>query len=148
MSTDAVAAKTMTASRQERIMLWTGRVISGLIACLFILSGTMKLVNPAGMTEGLGHLGIPESMLLPLGILELACVLVYLVPATSVLGAVLLTGYLGGAICTHWRVGDAFPVQVVMGLAVWGGLYLRDRRLRALLPLRRQEPVAGREHAA
>jgi hypothetical protein len=75
-------------------------------------------------------------MVLPLAILELTCVIVYLVPPTSVLGAVLLTGYLGGAICTHWRVGDMFVVHIVLGLVIWLGIYLREPRLKALLPLR------------
>jgi len=76
-------------------------------------------------------------MLVPLSILEFACAVVYLIPATSVLGAILLTGYLGGAICTHWRVGDPFVIQAVLGLFVWLGIYLREERLKALLPVRR-----------
>jgi len=76
-------------------------------------------------------------MLTPLSILELACAVVYLIPATSVLGAILLTGYIGGAICTHWRVGDQFFIQVALGIFVWLGIYLREDRLKALLPVRR-----------
>ena len=88
--------------------------------------------------EGFAHLGLPESLALGLGILELACAVVYVIPQTSVLGAILLTGYLGGATCTHLRVGDPFFMPVVIGALVWGGLFLRDPRLRALIPLRRQ----------
>ena len=84
-------------------MVWTGRVISILASLVFIMSGFMKLKGGPQVTEGMGHLGLAESMLVPLAILELTCVAVYLIPATSVLGAVLLTGYMGGAICTHWR---------------------------------------------
>lgn len=76
-------------------------------------------------------------MAVPLGVLELACTVIYLIPATSVIGAILLAGYMGGAICTHWRVGDPFVIQIVLGVFAWLGLYLRDDRLKALLPLRR-----------
>jgi hypothetical protein len=79
---------------------------------------------------------LPESLLLPLAILELSCLVIYLIPPTSVTGAVLLTGYIGGAICTHWRVGDPFYVQIVLGILVWLGLYLRESRLKGLLPVR------------
>jgi len=88
------------------------------------------------VTQGIAHLGLPESMIVPLAILEISCVVVYLIPATSVLGAVLLTGYTGGAICTHWRVGDPFFVQIALGIFVWLGLYLRENRLKRLIPLR------------
>jgi len=118
-------------------MVWTGRVISILASLVFIMSGFMKLKGGPQVTEGMGHLGLAESMLVPLAILELTCVAVYLIPATSVLGAVLLTGYMGGAICTHWRAGDVFVGPIVIGLVVWLGLYLRERRLWALLPLRK-----------
>ena len=75
-------------------------------------------------------------MIVPLSILELSCVLIYAIPSTSILGAILLTGYLGGAICTHWRVGDPFVVQAILGVLVWVGLYLREERLRGLVPFR------------
>jgi hypothetical protein len=74
--------------------------------------------------------------LLGLGILELICAVIYVIPRTSMLGAILLTGYLGGAIATHVRVGEQFIMPAVLGVLIWGGLYLRDYRLRALLPLR------------
>jgi hypothetical protein len=73
---------------------------------------------------------------MPLAMVEVSCVLIYLIPATSVLGAILLTGYMGGAICTHLRVGDPFFIQIALGVLVWLGLYLRDTRLRALIPIR------------
>jgi hypothetical protein len=81
--------------------------------------------------------GWPESILLVLGVLELGSVLAYLIPRTAVLGAILMTGYLGGAIATHVRIGDpGWPTALILGIFVWAGLYLRDERLRALLPLR------------
>ena len=116
---------------------WAGRAISILASLVFLMSAFMKLKGGAELAKGLGHLGLPESMIVPLAILELSCVVIYAFPPTSVLGAVLLTGYLGGAICTHWRVGDPFLVQFAFGVLVWLGLYLREGRLKALLPLRR-----------
>lgn len=117
-------------------MVWVGRGISGLVSLVFLFSGVMKLAGGPKLKEGFEHLGLPMSISLPLAILEIACAVVYLVPATSVLGAILLAGYLGGAICTHWRVGDPFIGQIVLGMLVWLGVYLRESRLRALLPLR------------
>ena len=124
----------MTTSRRT---VWAGRVISVLASLVFLLSASMKLKGGAELTQGMAHLGLPESLVLPLAILEISCVVIYLIPATSVLGAILLTGYMGGAICTHLRVGDPFVVQIGLGIFVWLGLYLREERLRRLLPLRR-----------
>jgi hypothetical protein len=117
-------------------MVWVGRVISVLISLLFALSAVMKLRGGAEVMAGMAHLGLPDSLILPLGILELSCVVIYLIPATSVVGAILLTGYIGGAICAHVRVGDPFFMQIVLGLCVWLGLYLRENRLKTLIPLR------------
>jgi uncharacterized membrane protein YphA (DoxX/SURF4 family) len=121
----------------SRWAVWAGWVISVLLALLFLVSAVMKLAGISAVQEGMAHLGLPLSMLTPLSMLEMACAVVYVIPATAVLGAVLLTGYLGGAICTHWRVGDPFLPQIVLGLLVWLGIYLREERLRPLLPLRR-----------
>ena len=118
-------------------VVWTGRVITGAVSLLFLFSGGMKLVGGPEVKEGMAHLGLAESLMIPLAILEIACTAVYLIPATSVLGAVLLTGYMGGAICTHWRVGDPFLGPLLIGLVIWLGIYLREPRLKALLPLRR-----------
>ncbi len=117
-------------------MLWAGRILSAVPVLMLVMSGVMKLVKPAAVVEGFAHLGYPESLALWLGLLELACVVVYLVPRTSVLGAILLTGYLGGATATHVRLGEPFFGPVLLGVLVWGGLYLRDSRLRALIPFR------------
>ena len=117
-------------------MMWAGRVISGLLSLLFAMSAVMKLKGGAGVMEGMAHLGLPESLIVPLGILEISCIVIYLIPATSVLGAILLTGYIGGAILAHLRVGDPFFFQIVLGVCVWLGLYLRENRLRELVPLR------------
>jgi DoxX-like family len=113
----------------------SGDLGSGITHLVF--SAVMKLVGGAEVKQGIAHLGLPESMLTPLSILELACAVVYLIPAIAVLGAILLTGYIGGAICTHWRVGDPFFIQIALGIFVWLGIYLREERLKALLPVRR-----------
>jgi hypothetical protein len=104
---------------------------------MFLMSAAMKLKGGPELAEGMAHLGLPSSMVVPLAILELTCIVIYLIPVTSVLGAILMAGYVGGAICTHWRVGDPFIVQILLGVFVWLGLYLREDRLKALIPLRR-----------
>lgn len=115
---------------------WMGATISVLASLVFIMSATMKLIGGADVAQGMEHLQLAGPMTLPLAALELSCVAIYLVPRTAVLGAVLLTGYLGGAILTHWRVGDAFVTHIVLGLLVWLGIYLREPRLKLLLPVR------------
>jgi hypothetical protein len=116
--------------------IWTGRVISILASLMFLVSAFFKFKGGPDLAEGMTHLGLPASMVIPLGILEVTVTVVYLIPQTAVLGAVLLTGYIGGALCTHWRVGDSFIVHIVLGLMMWLGLYLREPRLRPLLPIR------------
>ena len=119
--------------------LWAGRIVSGLPALFLLVDGVMKLVKPAPVVEGTLRYGFSESVIIPLGILLTACTIIYVIPRTAVFGAILLTGYLGGAVVTHVRFGDPwFPIlfPVFIGALVWGGLYLRDGRLRALIPLR------------
>jgi len=118
-------------------IVWVGRVISALVSFLFAMSAVMKLRGGPEVVEGMGHLGLPESLIMPLAILEISCVVIYALPATAVLGAILLTGYIGGAILTHLRVGDPFFMQIAIGLLIWLGLYLREDRLKALIPLRK-----------
>ena len=117
-------------------VVWVGRVISVLVSLVFAMSAFMKLKGGAEVMQGMAHLGLPESLIMPLTILEISCVVIYLIPATSVLGAILLTGYIGGAICTHVRVGDPFFIQIALGIFIWLGLYLRENRLKGLIPLR------------
>jgi sorbitol-specific phosphotransferase system component IIC len=123
----------MSASRK---IVWAGRVISILVSLLFAMSALMKLRGGSEVTQGMAHLGLPESLIMPLAILEISCVVIYAIPATAVLGAILLTGYIGGAICTHLRVGDPFFMQIAIGIFIWLGLYLRENRLKGLIPLR------------
>jgi len=121
-------------------MLWAGRIISALPIVFLLLDSVGKLVKPAPVVEATVKLGYPEGTIVPLGIVLLICTVLYAIPQTSVLGAMLLTGYLGGAVATHVRVGDPlfthvlFPVY--MGILVWLGIYLRDVRLRGLAPVR------------
>src|SRR5437764_11651431 len=120
-------------------MLWAGRILSGLPALFLLFDGAMKLVKPRFVVDATVQLGYPESVILGLGIVLLACTALYLIPRTSVLGAILLTGYLGGAVATHVRLWEGwFPVlfPVIFGAVLWFGLYLRDARLRALVPMR------------
>ena len=120
-----------------KIVVLAGRVVSALIALLFLFSASMKIKGGPELTEGMQHLGLPESMLLPLAIVEVACAVIYLIPATAVTGAILLTGFIGGAMCTHWRVGDPFYVHIGLGILVWLALYVRESRLKELIPLRK-----------
>jgi Na+/melibiose symporter-like transporter len=123
--------------RVSRAAFWIGWILSAIPILLLMMSGAMKLMNAAPVAEMFQKLGWPEQYVLGLGILEIACAVVYLLPQTSVLGAILMTGYLGGAIATHVRVGEFGIVpQIGLGIAVWLGLYLRDPRLRSLAPLR------------
>ncbi|MBC8140484.1 MAG: DoxX family protein [Armatimonadetes bacterium] len=117
-------------------MLWTGRVLSGLSALLFLSSGINVFTKSPMVMEGMTHLGYPASATPIIGIAALVSAILYAVPRTAVLGAILLTGYLGGAVASHLRVGDPPVGAVIFGVLVWGGLYLRDKRVRELLPLR------------
>jgi hypothetical protein len=116
----------------------TGWAISILVSLMFVFSASMKLMGGPELAKGMEHLELAKIPITPLSILELTCVAVYLISPTSVLGAILLTGYLGGAILTHWRVGDMFVVHIVLGMLIWLGIYLREDRLRSLIPVRRR----------
>jgi hypothetical protein len=119
--------------------LWAGRVVSAIPVLMLLMSGTFKLVGGAQMAKDWASFGYPLGALVPIGVTEIACALLFALPRTSILGAVLVTGYLGGAVATHVRVSDAmFAAPAILGAVAWLGLYLRDPRLRALLPLRRQ----------
>lgn len=121
----------------SKAMLWTGRVLSTLPVLLLLMSSTMKLLRGPEAIKGFGEFGYGANLLVPIGIVELVCVLLYIFPRTAVLGAILLTGYLGGAVATHARVGDGlFFSPVLIGIVLWLGLYLREARLRALVPWR------------
>ena len=130
---------TPAATKVRTLPLWLGRTLSALAILFLTLDAVVKLLRIPAAVEGSAQLGWPPNVIFPLGLVLVACVAVYLIPRTRVLGAILLTGYLGGAVATHVRVGNPllshtlFPVYVA--LFIWGGLWLRDRRLRAALPL-------------
>ena len=119
--------------------LWAGRIISALPVLFLLMDGVMKLVKPTRVVETTVKLGYPESVILPIGIVLLVCTVLCVIPRTCVLGAILLTGYLGGAVATQVRVGAGpFPIvlPIILGVLIWLGLYLREDRLRALVPYR------------
>jgi hypothetical protein len=118
-------------------LLWTGRIASGLAALFFLMDGVMKLFKPAVVVEATRQLGYPESDIIGIGVLLLICTLLYLFPRTSILGAILLTGYMGGAVASQVRIGAGWfnvAFAVLFGVLVWAGLWLRDVRVRNLLP--------------
>jgi hypothetical protein len=134
---ESTAAPTTSVSKKA---LWAGHVLSALPALFLLVDGAAKLFKPAPVVEGTLQLGYPESSIVGIGIVLLVSTILYLIPRTSVLGAILLTGYLGGATATHVRVdGPLFNIlfPVVFGALLWAGLYLRDERLRALVALRK-----------
>ncbi len=134
----------MTASHREnpsKKEVWAGRVLSALGILFLLFDATMKVLQVPVAVEGTTQLGYAAGMILPLGLIQLACAAVYVFPRTAVLGAIVWTGYLGGAVATHVRIGNPlfshilFPIYVAAFL--WLGPWLRDDRLRALVPLRR-----------
>ncbi len=116
---------------------WAGYILSGLPVLLLLFSASGKFLKPDGMEESIGHLGWKMDQMMGLGILEGVCVILYLIPQTAVLGAILLTAYLGGATATHVRIDDSFVIPVILGVMLWLGLYLRDPRLHDLAPIRK-----------
>jgi DoxX-like family len=122
----------------SKVMLWSGWIMSGLVVAFMLFDGGIKMVPFDIVITTSEQMGIPGSLARPLGVIGLACTILYAVPRTSVLGAILLTGYMGGAIASHLRLGDPFFTHtlfgVYLGLLAWAGLYLRNERLRALIP--------------
>jgi len=121
--------------------LWAGRIISGIPILFLLMDGVMKLFKPDFVVDATVNLGYPENVIVPIGLVLTVCTLLYAFPRTAILGAILLTGYLGGAVATHVRVsGGLFPVTfpIIFGVLIWGGLWLRDDRVRALIPLRQE----------
>ena len=122
-------------------VVWVGRVLSAVPILMMLFSAGLKLMRVPNVIEAFtGKFGYPPETIVPIGIAELACAVLYAVPRTSVLGAILMTAYLGGAVATHVRVRDVFVAPIILGIIAWLGLYLRDQRLRVFLPLRRPPP--------
>ena len=134
MEATLIAPSTLTTSTKR---LWIGRVLSGLAVVFLTFDGAMKLVQHPEVIKGTVKLGFPVASIVPIGLVLLACVALYLIPRTAIIGAVLLTGYLGGAVATHVRIADPvlshvlFPTYVAA--LAWSGLYLRDSRVGRLL---------------
>ena len=127
----------MSSASVSKPALITGWVLSVLPALAMFMSATMKFLKPPAVLDGMEHFGWPARMLLILGVVETTCAVLYLLPRTAALGAILVTGYLGGAVATHARLGDPnFVTPALLGVLVWLGLFLRDRRVRALIPFR------------
>lgn len=127
-------------SQPSRKALWAGRVMSGFVALFLLFDASLKVLGLRPAAEATAQLGYPADILFSIGVIQIICLIAYLIPRTSVLGAILWTGYLGGAIATHVRVESPlfshtlFPIYIAVLL--WGGLWLRDTRLRALIPWR------------
>lgn len=134
--------------KSGKVPVWIGRVLTALAGLLFLMSAVMKFMGGKQVDEGMAHLGLSESLILPLALLELACVVIYLIPQTAVLGAILLTGYTGGVILSHLRVGDPFIVPIILGIVVWLGVALRDARLWSLVPFRRSSGLTDPANVA
>jgi hypothetical protein len=145
----APAASAETAPRgSSRKALVAGRIVSAIPALFLLLDAGIKVLQLPVAIEGTKQVGYPASVVLPLGIVQLVCLALYLVPRTAVLGAILWTGYLGGAVATHVRLGDPLFTHVLAPVYVasllWLGLWLRDARLRALVPLRGRRPLEAK----
>ena len=121
----------------SRKSIWAGRIVSALPAILLLSSGVNLILKPAFVLEGIHHLGYAPGVALAIGMAALASALLYVIPRTSLLGAILLTAYLGGATASHVRIGEPFLFPVIAGVLVWTGLFLRNERLRALAGFRR-----------
>lgn len=122
--------------------VWSGRVLSGLAVLFLLMDATIHVMRIPAAVEGTIKVGYSAGVLLPLGVIELVFLVVYVIPRTSVLGAILWTGYLGGAVATHVRIGDPLFSHILAPMYVaaflWLGLWLRDPLLRAIVPIRRQ----------
>ncbi len=126
---------TQTASG-SKAGLWAGRIISGLVVLFMLFNGVVGLMQPPQAVEGMVHLGYPQHLGIPIAVIMLVCTIIYAIPQTAFLGALLLTAYFGGATASHVRVGEPFYFPIVFGVLAWAGLFLRVDRLRTLIPLR------------
>lgn len=138
MQVDTKDAHSAASAPGSKGMLWTGRIISGFVALFLIVDGALRLIGFAPYVEGLVKVGYPASQAPWIGLALLVSTILYLIPRTAILGAILVTGYLGGATATQVRIEDPwFLFPVVLGVLAWAGLYVREARLRALIPLKR-----------
>ena len=135
-----MSSGTETVVAPKKGMIWTGRILSALVVLFLIFDGVTKVMKVRMVTEAMAPLGLPVSLTVPIGVILLACTVLYVIPSTAILGAILLTGYLGGAVMIQLRVGNPLYSQtlfpVYFGVLLWLGVYLREARLRALVPFR------------
>lgn len=132
-----------TNSPVSKTALWIGRVMSALPILLVLFGAILKVMRTASVYEGFARAGLPDRLIVPVGVIELLCVVVYVIPRTAILGAILMTGLLGGATLTNLRIGDpTYIVPIIVGMLAWGGLYLRDVRLREMIPLHKGQTAA------
>jgi hypothetical protein len=137
-----VISQTAVAGPRPTWFVWAGRLLTALPIAMMLMSAAMKIAAPPQVTEAfVGKYGYPERSLPIIALLELVCIALYAFPRTAVIGAVLVTGYLGGAVATHVRAGEPFIAPFLLGVIAWGGLYFRDERIRTLLPFR--QPRSG-----
>ena len=125
------------AGKPRNVVLWTGRVLSLVIVLFMLMAAVMSITKNQQAIEGTKKMGLSEDVMVPLGIVSLVSTVLYAIPFTSVLGAILLTGYLGGAVFAHLRMGEPVYVPIIFGVAVWAGLFLRFPDLRRMIPFRR-----------
>lgn len=134
------ASRTAPPVQISKGALWTSRILSGLVVLFLLFDGITKVMKVSAVLKASAQIGFPESLTVPIGITLLVCTVLYVIPGTSILGAILLTRYLGGAVCIQLRAGNPLYSQtlfpVYFGVLVWLGLYLREPRLRSLVPLR------------
>jgi hypothetical protein len=130
-------ASEMETAVTSKGMLWSGRILSGLLVAFMLFNASFGFIKPDMVRQGIEHLGYPYSLYWFLTIVLVICTLIYAIPQTSIFGAIMLTAYLGGATASHVRIGEPFYMPVVVAVLLWLGIYLRDARLRALVPFRR-----------
>ena len=136
-SSPAVLSDAPARRGNSKALIWTGRIISAIPVLLMGVLGLVIFLFFPDQTKEMDKYGYPHHVLKPLFIVELICVVLYVIPQTAVLGAILLTGYLGGAVATHVRAGEAYGFPLLIGGLIWLGLLFRDARLRELLPFRK-----------
>jgi hypothetical protein len=126
------------AGPNSKKMIWVGGIVSAIPVLLMVFSAVLKFLRPPQVVQGMVRFGYPDGLLFLLGALEFLSCVVYLIPRTAVLGAIFMTGYLGGATASNVRIGDpSYIMTVFLGVCVWAGLFFRDERVRALIPFRR-----------
>lgn len=139
-SVSVVLQSSLSSAQVSKASLWTGRVITGLVVLFLLFDGITKVMKASAVLKACAQIGLPENLVVAIGTTLLVCTFLYVIPQTSILGAILLTGYLGGAVCIQLRVGNPLFSQtlfpVYFGALVWLGLYLREPRLRSLVPFR------------